>query len=137
MAARTALNPPATEIAPVTLVVGEEEFLVDRSVRDLITAARDGGLGGDIHDLDSSELGPGQLESLTSPSLFGGGCVLVVRSAQNVGKEGAAELVRYANTPASDVVLILTHTGGANGRELLAGVKGAGARVIECPKLTR
>ena len=137
MAARTAVNPPATEVAPVTLVVGEEEFLVDRSVRDLITAARDAGLGGDVHDLDGAELGPGQLESLTSPSLFGGGCVLVVRAAQNASKEVAAELARYVKNPAPDVVLVLTHAGGAKGKELLAAVKAAGARVIECPKLTR
>ena len=86
MAARTAVNPPATHVAPVMLVVGEEEFLVDRAVRDLITAARDAGLSGDLHDLDASELGPGELESLTSPSLFGGGCVLVLRAAQNVAR---------------------------------------------------
>jgi DNA polymerase III subunit delta len=137
MAARTAVNPPVTLLAPVVLVVGEEEYLVDRSVRDLITAARDAGLGGDIHDLDSSELGPGQLESLTSPSLFGGGCVLVVRAAQNVSKDVADELARYVKNPAPDVVLVLTHAGGAKGKELLAGVKAAGARVVECPKLTR
>ena len=92
---------------------------------------------GDLHDLDSAELGPGELESLTSPSLFGGGCVLVLRAAQNASKEVAAELARYAKNPAPDVVLVLTHAGGAKGKELLAGVKGAGARVIECPKLTR
>ena len=92
MAARTAVNPPATEVVPVTLVVGEEEFLVDRAVRDLIAAARDAAPGGDVHDLDASALGPGELDSLTSPSLFGGGCVLAVRSAQNAGKEVAAEL---------------------------------------------
>ena len=137
MAARTAVNPPVTLLAPVVLVVGEEEYLVDRSVRDLITAARDAGLGGDIHDLDSSELGPGQLESLTSPSLFGGGCVLVVRAAQNAVKDVAAELTRYAKNPAPDVVLVLTHAGGAKGKELLAGVKATGAPVIECPKVTR
>src|SRR5271165_1216686 len=130
MAVRTAVNPPATEVTPVTLVVGEEEFLVDRVVRDMIAAAhgparwsiepaaagtmehragaaQDPVPAGDLHDLDGSELGPGELESLTSPSLFGGGCVLVVRAAQNAGKE------------------------------LLAGVKATGARVIECPKLTR
>ncbi len=135
MAARTTVNPPL--LAPVVLVVGEEEFLVDRSVRDLITAAREAGVGGDIHDLDGSELGPGELESLSSPSLFGGGCVLVVRAAQNASKEVAAELARYAKNPAPDVVLILTHAGGAKGKELLAGVKAAGARAIECPKLTR
>ena len=49
----------------------------------------------------------------------------------------AAELARYAKNPAPDVVLVLTHAGGAKGKELLAGVKAAGARVIECPKLTR
>ena len=120
MAARTAVNPPATEVVPVTLVVGEEEFLVDRAVRGLIAAARDAAPGGDVHDLDASALSPGELDSLTSPSLFGGGCVLAVRSAQNAGKEVAAELARYARNPAPDVVLVLTHAGGAKGKELLA-----------------
>jgi DNA polymerase III subunit delta len=134
MAARTDVTPG---IAPVTVVVGEEEFLVDRAVRDLITAARDRDLGGDVHDLDGAGLGPGELDSLTSPSLFGGGCVLVVRSAQNASKEVAADLAGYAARPAPDVVLVLTHAGGAKGKDLLAGLKAAGAQVIECPKLTR
>ena len=137
MAARTAVNPPATEIVPVTLVVGEEEFLVDRAVHDIVAAARETAPDGDVHDLGASELGPGELESLTSPSLFGGGCVLIVRSAQNAGKEVGAELVRYAGNPAPDVVLVLTHAGGAKGKELVAGAKAAGARMIECPKVTR
>src|SRR6266481_3232000 len=137
MAARTAVNPPATEVVPVTLIVGEEEFLVDRAVRDLIAAARDADSGGDVHDLDASALGPGELDSLTSPSLFGGGCVLVARAAQNAGKEVAAELASYAKNPAPDVVLVLTHAGGAKGKELLAAAKAAGARLIECPKVTR
>jgi DNA polymerase III subunit delta len=138
MAARTQVTSPAP--APVTLVVGEEEFLVDRAVRDLITAARDAGLAGDIQDVDGSGLGPGELAWLTSPSLFGGGCVLVVRSAQNASKEVAAELAGYAKNPAPDVVLVLTHAGGARGKELLAavrGAKGSGAQLIECPKVTR
>ena len=137
MAARTAVNPPATEVVPVTLVVGEEEFLVDRAVRDLIAAAGEAAPGSDMHDLDASQLGLGELESLTSPSLFGGGCVLVIRSAQNAGKEVAAELVRYTRNQAPDVVLVLTHAGGAKGKELVAGAKAAGARMIECPKVTR
>jgi DNA polymerase-3 subunit delta len=91
----------------------------------------------DVHDLDASALGPGELETLASPSLFGDGCVLVVRAAQNVGKEVAAELLRYMKNPAPDVVLVLTHAGGAKGKELLAGAKAAGAQVIERPKVTR
>jgi DNA polymerase III subunit delta len=130
MAARTAAPP---EAAPVTIVVGEEEFLIDRAVRDLIAAAQ----AGDVHDLDGAALGPGELDSLTSPSLFGGGSVVVIRAAQNAAKEVAAELTRYAASPAPDVSLIMTHAGGAKGKELLAGMKAAGAQVIECPKVTR
>jgi DNA polymerase III subunit delta len=137
MAARTAVNPPATEVVPVTLVVGEEEFLVDRAVRDIVAAAREAAPDADVRDLGASELGPGEIESITSPSLFGGGCVLVVRSAQNAGKEVAAELAAWARNPAPDVVLVLTHAGGAKGKELVAGARAAGARMIECPKVTR
>jgi DNA polymerase III subunit delta len=132
MAARTAVTP---EVVPVTLVVGEEEFLVDRAVRELVAVARE--RGGDVHEADAAELGPGELDVLTSPSLFGGGSVVVVRSAQNAGKEAAAEIARYAQHPSPDVVLVLTHAGGAKGKELLAAVRKAGAATIECPKVTR
>jgi DNA polymerase III subunit delta len=134
MAARTAVT---QDIAPVTLIVGEEEFLVDRAVRDLVAAARASAAGGDVHETEGSELGPGELASLTSPSLFGGELVVVVRAAQNAGKDVAAELARYVRNPAPDVVLVLTHAGGAKGKELLAATRGSGARVIECPKVTR
>ena len=137
MAARTAAHPPAVEVAPVTIIVGEEEFLIDRAVKNLVTASQAAGQPVDVHDLDAAALGPGELDVLTSPSLFGGGCVLVLRSAQNAAKEVAAELVTYAAHPEQDVALILTHAGGAKGKDLLASVKAAGARVIECPKVTR
>ena len=134
MAARTAA---LRADAPVTMVVGEEEFLIDRAVHDLIAARRAADQAGDVHDLDGASLRPGELDSLTSPSLFGGGSVVVLRSAQNVSKDVAAELTRYAKNPAPDVVLIMTHAGGAKGKELLAAAKAAGARLIECPKVTR
>jgi DNA polymerase-3 subunit delta len=126
----------------VTLVVGEEEFLVDRAVRELTAAARAafadaGDGGGDVHEVDASQLSPGQLTSLTSPSLFGGGCVVVIRGAQDAAKEVAAELTRYAGAPAPDAVLILTHAGGAKGKALVTDLTKAGARVVERPKLTR
>jgi DNA polymerase III subunit delta len=129
--------------AAVTLVVGEEEFLVDRTVRELTAAARarmaaeDTGAEVDVHDVDASALEAGELTSLTSPSLFGSGCVVVVRGAQNAVKDVAAELTRYAAAPAPDVALILTHVGGAKGKALLTDLTKAGARSIGCPKVTR
>jgi DNA polymerase-3 subunit delta len=124
-------------MTPVTVVVGEEEFLIDRVVREAVAAARESGLD-DVHDLDGAALGSGELESLTSPSLFGGGSVLVIRAAQNLLKDPAADVLRYLSAPSLDVALVLTHAGGAKGKDILAAARKApGASVVEVPKVTR
>ncbi len=141
-------------VPPVSVVVGEEELLVGRSVAGLVAAARaalgggpaDGAAAGsgatgdvnDVHDVPAAALTHGEFISLTSPSLFGGGgCVLVVRGAQDATKDVAEELAAFAASPAPEVVLVLTHAGGAKGKALLATLTGHGARLIECPKITR
>jgi DNA polymerase III subunit delta len=127
------MQPP---VPAVTLIVGEEEFLVDRAVRGAVAAARAAG-SGDVHDVEATGLTAGDLISLMSPSLFGGGAVIIVRGAQNAVKEVAAQLTRYAAAPEPDIVLVLTHVGGAKGKALVTDVTKAGARVIGCPKVTR
>jgi DNA polymerase-3 subunit delta len=126
-------------LAPVNLVVGEEELLVERSVTALLTAARESpDAGEDLHDVAAGGLGVGELASLTSPSLFGGGGVVVIRAAQDATKDVAEEISRYAADPAPDVVLVLTHAGGNKGKTLLAALKKTKAvSVTDCPKITR
>jgi DNA polymerase III subunit delta len=138
----TRAHAPAQAPAAVTLVVGEEEFLVDRAVREAVAAARaasaaGGDDGGDVHDVEAGALAPGELATLTSPSLFGGGSIVIARNAQHAGKEVATELAAYAKSPAPDAVLVVTHAGGAKGKALVTDLTKAGARVTECPKLTR
>ncbi len=91
----------------------------------------------DIHDVRAADLNPGDFAQLTAPSLFGGGCVVIVRAAQDASKEVAAELGRYAAAPVPDVVLVLTHAGAAKGKALLASLAGQGARRINCPPIKR
>jgi len=132
--------------APVTLVVGEEEYLVDRTVRELTAAAKAflvasafgaADSGGDVHEIEGGDLTAGELATLTSPSLFGGGSVVVVRNSQNALKDVATELARYAARPAPDAVVILAHAGGAKGKTLVTDLKKAGAAFVEHPKVTR
>ncbi len=85
----------------------------------------------------AADLRPGEFTQLTAPSLFGGGCLVIVRSAQDAGKDVAAELTRYAAAPAPEVVLVVTHAGGAKGKALLASLAGAGARRINAAPLKR
>ena len=138
------VSAPRTAPAPVSVIVGEEELLVERSVNALVTAGRlalaagaglaaDEGTGpgdpatapGDIHDVAAKDL-----------------AVVVIRSAQDAGKDVADEIVRYAAVPAPDMFLVLTHAGGAKGKALLTSLTQAGqpagiVTVIECPKITR
>lgn len=123
--------------APVTLVSGEEELLVERAVGEIVAAVRAADPGAEVHDLLGGKVEPGQVAGLTAPSLFGGGSIIVVRAAQDLAKEVVTELVEYARNPSPDAVLVLVHPGGAKGKALVDGVKKAGAAVVTVPKLTK
>jgi DNA polymerase-3 subunit delta len=94
-------------------------------------------IAGEIHETRAADLRPGDLSNLTAPSLFGGGSVVVVRSVQDTSSQVAAELLRQASVASPDVVLVLTHNGGARGKPLLASLVADGARRINCPTVKR
>jgi DNA polymerase-3 subunit delta len=136
---------PAPAPAPVTVIVGEEELLAERAVAQIVAAARAAGAGSadpvpggsDLHDVRASDLTPGDFTNLTAPSLFGGGCLVIVRGAQDAVKDVAEELTRYAAAPVPDVVVALTHAGGAKGKALLASLAKAGVPRVNCAAVKR
>ncbi|WP_436787070.1 DNA polymerase III subunit delta [Yinghuangia sp. YIM S10712] len=132
--ARKAADDP---LAPVTLVVGPEELLVDRAVSAVTRAVRAVDPDTDIRDIAPGSLQPGMLTELASPSLFGERKVIVVRAAQDLGTDLAGEVKAYLGAPADDVVLVLTHLGGPKGKALLDAVRKAGAREVACPKVSK
>jgi DNA polymerase-3 subunit delta len=121
----------------MTMIVGDEELLVDRAIGDVVAAARAADPETEVVDLAPGALEPGRLVELTSPSLFGGGTVLVLRSAQDLGKDLAAEVTAYAAHPADDISLVVVHHGGAKGKALLDKLGKLGARKVTCPKITK
>jgi DNA polymerase-3 subunit delta len=122
------------DIAGVSVVVGEEDLLVERAVARLVDAARP---ADDVRHVQAAGLRPGELASLTAPSLFGGGCVIVVHGTADAAKNVADEITSLAGDPPPETVLVLTHAGGAKGKALLAALGKRGAQMIECPKVTR
>ena len=125
---------------PVTVIVGEEELLVERAVSGVlgrVPAAAVGGGGPDVHDVRAADLVAGELSTLTAPSLFGGDCVVVVRAAQDASAAVATELGRLAASMPDEVMLVVTHAGGAKGKSLLTALVKAGARRIDCPSVRR
>ncbi|MFN2540392.1 MAG: DNA polymerase III subunit delta [Mycobacteriales bacterium] len=129
---------PAPDLlVPLTLVVGDEEFLVARAISHVLRAARARNAAVDVTDLDCGALQPGDLAEALSPSLFGDERVIVLRAAQDLAKEVAAEVVGYAGDPVPEIVLVVHHAGGAKGKATLTSLLGAGARRVDCPKVSK
>ena len=129
--------PPDPVLVPLTVVVGEEDLLVGRAVSAVVRAAGELDPQVDVRDLAAAELQPGDLPELLSPLLFGDRRVLVLRDAQDVAKEVAAELIGCAAGPLDDVSVVVCHAGGAKGKAVLTALLAAGARRVEAPKMTK
>jgi DNA polymerase-3 subunit delta len=131
-----------TQTAAVTVVVGEEELLVERAIAASMAGAR--AAGADVRELLATELEPGQLAELTSPSLFGDQPLLVLRDADQAGKDIVDELIGVcraamegADVDPGEARLVLVHRGGARGKALLDAALGVGARRIDCAKISK
>ena len=133
-------QPDAGGRARVTVVVGEEELLVERAVAAVLSelqAAADGEGGADVHDVRGADLAAGELGMLTAPSLFGGDCVVVIRAGQDASATVASEIGQLAAAMPDEVTLVVTHAGGAKGKALLAALGKQGVPTVDCPKITR
>ncbi|ASU83059.1 DNA polymerase III subunit delta [Nocardiopsis gilva YIM 90087] len=127
----------STSVSPITVVVGDEELLVDRAVAELVASVRADDPDVDVHDLVPSQVTAGKLVECTSPSLFGERRIVVLRSAQDLTKDLATEVTGYLKAPADDVIMVLVHAGGAKGKALLEAAVKAGGKRINCPKPTK
>jgi len=142
--------------AALTLIVGEEELLVERAVKaalagpvqagtalvgtvlaDTGAAAQDPAGGADVHDVMARDLAAGELSMLTSPSLFGGGTIAVIRAAHEASAAVVAEIGALAAAMPPDVTLVVTHSGGAKNKSLLTALQAAGAQRVDCPAVRR
>ena len=121
-------------VAPLTLVVGDEELLVSRAVRRVVSAVSGDDPAAEVVELSARELDVGGLAELLSPSLFGDRRVVVVRDGQDLGKDAAAPLTGYAIDPADGVHLVVVHSGGGRNKAVLQALRDASA-VVEVPKI--
>ncbi|MDT7539073.1 MAG: polymerase subunit delta [Actinomycetota bacterium] len=128
---------PNELLAPLLLVVGDEELLVARAVSTVVGAARDADPNVDVRDLDGSEIEPGDLAELLSPSLFAERRVLVIQGAESLTKDAAAEVLAYIAAPLDEVTMLVVHAGGAKGKALLGPLQAAATRTVSAAKLTK
>jgi DNA polymerase III subunit delta len=133
MAAMSATSSPA----PLRLVLGEEELLVERAVDQVVAEVRTTDPGAEVRRVRAAELTPADLAESLSPSLFAEGRVLVLLAAHEVGKDMATAIAAQAGDPAEGIVLVVVHAGGARNKALADELRRMGAVVTTCNKITR
>jgi DNA polymerase-3 subunit delta len=119
------------------LVIGDEELLVNRGVAAAIAEVRATEPDASVEEYAAGEMAVGDLLAVVSPSLFGGRRVVVVRDAQDAKKDLAAAILAYVEQPEPDVMLVLTHVGGAKGKALADGLREAGVAITNAARLTK
>ncbi|MFP5072463.1 DNA polymerase III subunit delta [Pseudonocardia nantongensis] len=122
---------------PLQLVLGDEEFLAERAVSELVRRARQQDPETELRHFRTSEVAPGDLAGHLSPSLFAEGRVIVLTHAQDATKDMVAAIAEYAKDPAEGIVLVAQHAGGAKGKALVDTLRKAGAGVTTCNRITR
>ncbi|MGW1060037.1 DNA polymerase III subunit delta [Micromonospora rubida] len=125
----------AADLAPILLVLGDEELLATRAVAETVARARDVDPEVDVREYQAGVLTVGEIAEMLSPSLFGGRRVLVLRSGQDARKDLATALLAYAKNPDPDVQLVVLHLGAAKGKAFADGLRAAGATVVPAAKL--
>ncbi|MGV9215238.1 DNA polymerase III subunit delta [Micromonospora sp. RB23] len=122
-------------LAPIVLVLGDEELLATRAVSEAVERARATDPEVDVREYQAGALTVGEIAEMLSPSLFGGRRLLILRSGQDARKDLAAALLAYAKNPDPEVQLLVLHLGGAKGKAFADGLRSAGATVVPAAKL--
>jgi DNA polymerase-3 subunit delta len=127
--------------APLVLVTGNEELLVERAVHKLVASVAEGDGEATVVEIDVAGLAAGGVRAAAAPSLFGGTSVVVVRGVERMKKTdddggdgfaaARAELVDYFGSPDLESMVVLVHAGGVMGRDVVAAAKKAGAKTVD------
>lgn len=121
------------------LVLGDEEFLVERAVASVIADVRAaaGAAGQDIpiSRLRAGDASAPELAELLSPSLFAEDRVVVLEAAAEAGKDAVALVQDAAADLPEGVVLIVLHSGGGRAKAMAGVLQKSGAAVHQCAKL--
>ncbi|MEV4122671.1 DNA polymerase III subunit delta [Micromonospora sp. NPDC049645] len=122
-------------LAPILLVLGDEELLATRAVTEAVAKVRSVDPEVDVREYQAGALTVGEIAEMLSPSLFGGRRLLILRSGQDARKDLVAALLAYAKNPDPDVQLLVLHLGAAKGKAFADGLRAAGATVVPAAKL--
>ena len=122
----------------MTLIVGSEALLVERAIDEVVAAARRQDPEAERRELDATDPGIiGSIEGACSPTLFGGGAVVVVDKLESADESIVAALISVAAGLPPGIDLVAVHAGGARGKKLLDKLAHAAQTRVDCPEVKK
>lgn len=123
--------------APLTLVVGPEEVLVERAIAAAVADVRQHSPAAQRCVIDAEEENASALlvEAL-APTLFGDASVVIVRSAEFLDEQGVAVLTAHIKEP-GESVCVVAHAGGPKGKSVLLALRKQKVTEVACPKMRK
>lgn len=128
-----------SELAPLHLVLGDEELLVERAVADVLRLARQRAGTDDVpvNRMRAGDVGTYELAELLSPSLFADERIVVLEAAGEAGKDAAAVIAAAAADIPAGTVLVVVHSGGGRAKALANELQKLGAQVHPCARIVK
>jgi DNA polymerase-3 subunit delta len=128
-----------SELAPLHLVLGDEELLVERAVAELLRSARERAGTDDVpvSRMRAGDVGTYELAELLSPSLFADERIVVLEAAGEAGKDAAAVIASAAADIPPGTVLVVVHSGGGRAKALANEMQSLGAQVHPCARISK
>ena len=128
-----------SEAAPLHLVLGDEDLLVERAVTDVLRAARKRAGTDDVpvNRMRAGDVGTYELAELLSPSLFADERIVVLEAAAEAGKDTVAMVAAAAADLPPGTMLVVVHSGGGRAKALADQLKSLGAEVHPCARITK
>lgn len=120
-------------------MLGDEEFLIERAVAEILRAARAVAGTDDVpvNRLRAGEVSTHELAELLSPSLFADERVVVLEAAAEAGKDAVALIADAAADLPPGTVLVVLHSGGGRAKALAGQLREMGAEVHPCAKIAK
>ena len=104
---------------------------------NVLAVARASDAETEVERMEAAGYQSGRLSVATSPSLFGGGKVVVLDSVEQANEALVADLTAYLKAPADDACVVVRHNGGTRARPLLEAARKIGAPEASCQPITR
>ncbi|WP_124054652.1 DNA polymerase III subunit delta [Arcanobacterium ihumii] len=119
------------ELEPLILIQSAEPVYADRAIDSLKKRLRARDPNTDIASLDASTYQPGQLQLLTTPTLFGEPRAVIIPQAEQASDTFLSDALSYLDVPEPDVVVIFRHNGGVRGKKLLDRLNTLGVAAVK------